>query len=226
MEKVALLHYWLTNMRGGENVLAEFCRLFPEADIFTHAWNPEKVREPFASHRITETFIGRLPLARRKCQMYLPLMPSALARLDLSGYDLILSSESGPVKGIRKPAGARHVCYCHTPMRYIWDMYDDYYRAAGVGGRIAMRLFRDFMRRYDLRSAESVDMFLANSRFVAERIKRIYGRDSTVVYPPVDADCFVRQGEDERKGYYLFTGQLISYKRPELALRACLRMGR
>ena len=185
MEKVALLHYWLTNMRGGENVLAEFCRLFPDADIFTHAWNPEKVREPFASHRITETFIGRLPLARRKCQMYLPLMPSALARLDLSGYDLILSSESGPIKGIRKPAGARHVCYCHTPMRYIWDMYEDYYQAAGFGGRIAMRLFRDFMRRYDLRSAESVDMFLANSRFVAERIKRIYGRDSTVVYPPV-----------------------------------------
>ena len=226
MEKVALLHYWLTNMRGGENVLAEFCRLFPDADIFTHAWNPEKVREPFASHRITETFIGRLPLARRKCQMYLPLMPSALARLDLSGYDLILSSESGPIKGIRKPAGARHVCYCHTPMRYIWDMYEDYYQAAGFGGRIAMRLFRDFMRRYDLRSAESVDMFLANSRFVAERIKRIYGRDSTVVYPPVDAECFVRQREDERKEYYLFTGQLISYKRPELALRACLRMGR
>jgi len=226
MEKVALLHYWLTNMRGGENVVAEFCRLFPKADIFTHAWNPDKVREPFNSHRITETFIGRLPLARRKCQMYLPLMPSALARLDLSGYELILSSESGPVKGIRKPAGARHVCYCHTPMRYIWDMYEDYYQAAGFGGRIAMRLFRDFMRKYDLRSAESVDMFLANSHFVAERIRRIYGRDSIVVHPPVDAGCFVRQPEDERKEYYLFAGQLISYKRPELALRACLRMGR
>ena len=108
MQKVALIHYWLTNMRGGENVTAEFCKIFPEADIFTHAWNPEKVKAPFNSHKITESFIAHLPLARSKCQIYLPLMPSALARLDFSGYDLILSNESGPSKGIRKPAGARH----------------------------------------------------------------------------------------------------------------------
>jgi len=226
MKKIALIHYWLTNMRGGENVLAEFCKLFPDADIFTHAWNPEKVKEPFNSHKITESFIAHLPLARKKCQIYLPLMPSALSRLDLSGYDLILSSESGPCKGIRKPAGARHVCYCHTPMRYIWDMYEDYYRSAGIGGKIAMRLFKNYMRKYDLKSAENVDQFLANSNFVAERIKRIYGRDSIVVYPPVDTDYFVPEPGDEPKGYYLFAGQLISYKRPELALRACLKMHR
>ena len=226
MKKVALIHYWLTNMRGGENVAAEFCRLFPDADIFTHAWNPEKVKEPFDSHKITETFVGHLPLARKKCQIYLPLMPSALAGLDLSPYDLILSSESGPSKGIRKPSGARHVCYCHTPMRYIWDMFDDYYRAAGIGGKIAMRLFKNYMRNYDLKSAENVDQFLANSRFVAERIKRIYNRDSIVVHPPVDTDYFVPDPSDEPKGYYLFAGQLIAYKRPELALRACRKMHR
>lgn len=226
MNKVALLHYWLTNMRGGENVFAEFCKLFPDADVFTHAWNPEKIREPFNSHRITESFIGRLPLARRKCQIYLPLMPSALKQLDFTGYDFILSSESGPCKGIRKPAGAYHVCYCHTPMRYIWDMYEDYYQAAGMGGKIAMRLFKNYMRKYDLKSAECVDRFLANSHFVAERIKRIYGRDSTVVYPPVDTDYFIPDSQDEPKGYYLFAGQLISYKRPELALRACMKLHR
>ena len=226
MSKVALLHYWLTNMRGGENVFAEFCRIFPDGDIFTHAWNPDKVKEPFDSHKITETFISRLPRARKNCQIYLPLMPSALARLDLSGYDLILSSESGPCKGIRKPAGARHVCYCYTPMRYVWDMFDDYYRAAGIGGKIAMRLFKNYLRGYDLRSAENVDQFLANSHFVAERIKRIYGRDSTVVHPPADTGFFVPDKDDEPKDYYLVAGQLISYKRPELALRACLKMHR
>lgn len=226
MSKTALIHYWLTNMRGGENVFAEFCKLFPDADIFTHAWNPEKVREPFNTHKITETFISRLPFARTKCQIYLPLMPAALKSLDLSGYDLILSSESGPSKGIRKPAGTRHVCYCNTPMRYVWDMFDDYYRATGIGGKIAMLMFRNYLRKYDLKSAENVDQFLANSGFVAERIKRIYGRDSIVVYPPVDTDYFVCDPADEPKDYYLVAGQLISYKRPELALRACLRMNR
>lgn len=226
MPKTALLHYWLTNMRGGENVVAEFCRIFPDADIFTHAWNPDQVKEPFNSHRITETFIGKLPRARKNCQVYLPLMPAALARLDLSGYDLILSSESGPAKGIRKPAGARHVCYCHTPMRYVWDMFDDYYRNTGFAGKIAMLAFKNYLRSYDLRSAESVDQFIANSAFVAERIKRIYGHESVVIHPPVDTDYFVRKPDDETKDYYLFAGQLIAYKRPDLALQACRKMHR
>ncbi len=226
MKKVALLHYWLTNMRGGENVFAEFCRLFPEGDIFTHAWNPEKMGAPFNSHKITETFIGSLPGARNNCQKYLPLMPLALRRLDLSGYDLILSSESGPVKGVRKAPGARHVCYCHSPMRYLWDMYDDYYKAAGPLEKIAMRTFRDPLRKYDLKSAEDVDHFIANSRFIANRIKRIYRRDSEVIHPPVDTDFYKPGAEDVRKDYYLFAGQLISYKRPDLAMRACMKMKR
>lgn len=222
--KTALLHYWLTNMRGGENVFAEFCKLFPEADIYTHAWNPEKVKEPFKSHKITETFIGRLPKAKQHCQKYLPLMPAALKQLDLNGYDLILSSESGPIKGIRKPADAVHICYCHSPMRYLWDMFDDYYKATGIAGKAAMKLFKYPLRKYDLRSADSVDKFIANSSFIADRIKRIYGRDSIVVHPPVDTDYFVPEEGDSRKDYYLFTGQLISYKRPDLALQACLKM--
>ena len=150
----------------------------------------------------------------------------ALRRLDLSGYDLILSSESGPCKGIVKPAGARHVCYCHTPMRYLWDMFDDYYKATGLAGKIAMKTFRGYLRSYDRRSADSVDQFIANSRFVAERIKRIYGRDSIVVYPPVDTDYFSPLPDVAPTESYLFTGQLIAYKRPDLALRACLEMGR
>ena len=228
--KTALIHYWMTSMRGGESVLAEFCRLYPDADIFTHAWNRGKLGEPFSSHRVTETFIAHLPGARGACQKYLPLMPAALRRLDLAPYELIISSESGPAKGIRKPSGAVHVCYCHTPMRYLWDMSGLYYQAAGPAGKLAMKLFLRRMRDYDRRSADVVDHFIANSAFVSERIRRIYGRDSVVIHPPVDAAFF---GDPERPGanapkrdFYLYAGQITTYKRVELAVLACLKLGR
>jgi glycosyltransferase involved in cell wall biosynthesis len=227
--KTALLHYWLTNRRGGEQVLSALGRLLPDADVYTHAFGP-KMRAPgedglWEGHRVRETFIARLPFGRRKPQAYLPLMPCATRGLKLDGYDLIVSSESGPIKGIRKPRGARHVCYCHTPMRYLWDMYADYYRDAGLFGKLAMRLFTPYLRRADLKSAESVDTFVANSAFVAERIKRIYGRDSLVVHPPVDVeffgDCVHGAGD-----YYLFAGAPVKYKRLDLARAACERLGR
>jgi len=226
MPNIALLHYWLTNRRGGENVLAEICRLFPDADLFTHAWNPEQITEPFNQHQIHESFIASLPGARRGCQKYLPLMPTALRRLDLSSYDLLISSESGPVKGVRKRPDAIHICYCHTPMRYLWDMYQEYYDHAGIGGKIGMRLFRNYLRRYDLASADGVDYFIANSRFIAERISRIYHRESTVIYPPVDTAYFRPDGKTQKQDYYLFVGQLNEYKRPDLAVEACLRLNR
>jgi glycosyltransferase involved in cell wall biosynthesis len=223
--KIALLHYWLTGMRGGEQVLAELCRLFPSADIYTHALNRRRISSTITDHRIRETFIARLPRARQGCQKYLPLMPLALRQLDLTGYDLILSSESGPAKGIRKPRGATHICYCHTPMRYLWDMYDDYYQSAGALGRLAMSACRGYLRRYDLRSAHSVDHFIANSRFVAERIQRIYGREAEVIYPPVHVDFYA--GERAQKlDFYLYVGQLTAYKRPDLAIAACRKLKR
>lgn len=224
--KTALLHYWLVRERGGEKVLAALHGLLPGADVFTHAWD-RRLDFGLAGARIRETFIGRLPFARRHPQAYLPLMMSAARRLDLSAYDLVVSSESGPIKGIRKRSGQRHVCYCHTPMRYVWDLYDEYYRTAGPFGRLAMRTFRGFLRREDLRSADAVDAFVANSQFVAERIKRIYGRESTVVPPPVDVDFFsaaAPSGTDDP--YYLFVGAPVGYKRLDLARAACARMGR
>ena len=228
--RTALLHYWLTNVRGGEKVLAALGEMFPEADVFTHAYVRAKMAGLFERHRVTESFIARLPLGRKHPQAYLPLMPAASRSLKLDGYDLIVSSESGPAKGIRKPAGARHVCYCHTPMRYLWDMHDAYYRTAGVCGKLAMKLFTPYLRREDLRSADAVDEFVANSAFVAERIKRIYGRDSVVVHPPVDVEFFsatASSGELPFGGeYYLCAGELRDYKRPDLAVGAALRMNR
>lgn len=230
-------------MRGGEKVLAAIGEMLPDADIFTHAFGKgmmeevrgaryEGTRGSWKGHRVTESFIARLPFGRKHPQAYLPLMPVATRALNLDGYDLIVSSESGPIKGIRKPDGARHVCYCHTPMRYLWDMYDEYYRSAGLGGKIAMKAFTARLRREDLKSAESVDEFVANSAFVAARIKRIYGRDSIVVHPPVDVEFFAGKqpvalpAGVEPKSYYLYAGELRDYKRPDLAVEACLRMGR
>ena len=234
--KTALLHYWLTNMRGGEKVLAALGEMFPKSVVYTHAFG-KGIRDQgseirWHGHDVHETFIASLPFGRNHPQAYLPLMPLATRALKLDGYDLIISSESGPIKGIRKPAGARHVCYCHTPMRYLWDMHDDYYRDAGLGGKLAMKLFTPYLRKEDLKSAESVDQFVANSHFVAERIKRIYGRDSVVVHPPVDVEFFSSPFEQsnnrtiEQSPYYLFAGANVKYKRLDLAEAACRRMGR
>ena len=205
--------------------------MFPSADVFTHAYVPGNMEGMFDGRRVTESFIARLPLGRRHPQAYLPLMPAASRSLRLDGYDLIVSSESGPIKGIRKPKGARHVCYCHTPMRYLWDMHGEYYRTAGLCGKLAMSLFTGYLRKEDLRSAESVDRFVANSAFVAERIRRIYGRDSVVVHPPVDVEFFSGAAGRPRGlpfdgGYYLYVGELRDYKRPDLAVKAAARMGR
>ncbi len=232
--KTALLHYWLTNRRGGEQVLSALGRLLPDADVYTHAFGP-KMHAPdeggsWEGHRVRETFIARLPFGRRKPQAYLPLMPCATHGLKLDGYELIVSSESGPIKGIRKPKGARHVCYCHTPMRYLWDMSDMYYQAAGPGGKLAMKLFLRRLRDYDRRSADAVDHFIANSAFVAERIRRIYGRESIVIHPPVNSAFFSDPGRPganaPTRDYYLCAGQITHYKRVGIAVRACLKLGR
>ena len=225
--KTALLHYWLTNMRGGEKVLATLGTMFPDADIFTHAYLPERFGElshdRLWGHRVRESFVSHLPFGRSHPQAYLPLMPKASRWLKLDGYELIVSSESGPIKGIRKPTGARHVCYCHTPMRYIWDLHDDYYRTASFAGKLAMKAFSGYLRREDVRSAETVDVFVANSAFVAARIKRIYGRESRVVHPPVDVEFYGHE-RFVKKDYFLLAGQLVPYKRPELAVEACMKM--
>lgn len=221
---VALLHYWLHAMRGGEKVLEALARRFPGAPIYTHAARRAALSPTLAAHPLRESAIARLPGARNGCQRYLPLMPWALRRWDFSGFDLLISSESGPVKGIRKPAGARHLCYCHTPMRYLWDLYDDYYRRSGPLGKLAMRAFTPALRRYDLRSAECVDRFVANSAFVAERIRRIYGREATVIHPPVDVTRFAAEPERERT-YWLWLGALVPYKAPDLLLEAFRGLG-
>lgn len=211
-------------MRGGEKVLAALGELVGEADIFTHAYLPKAVPE-FSRYKVRESFIASLPFGRHHPQIYLPLMPSASRRLDLRDYELIISSESGPIKGIRKSSKARHVCYCHSPMRYVWDLYDEYYAEASPIGKLAMKLFTPSLRKADLESADAVDVFVANSHFVADRIRRIYSRDAVVVYPPCEIEFFSEKPY-EKKNHYLFAGANVKYKRKDLAIAACKRMNR
>ncbi|MCA1469264.1 glycosyltransferase [Bradyrhizobium sp. IC3195] len=218
--KVAIIHYWLVGMRGGEKVLEALCEMYPEADIYTHVYVPEMVSETIRKHRVVSTFINRLPRAPRMYKTYLPLMPLALEQLDLRDYDLILSSESGPAKGVIAPPHALHVCYCHTPMRYIWNMFHDYRASAGSLARLAMPSLAHYLRLWDVASAARVDSFVANSATVAGRIRRYYGLDANVIHPPVDTAAFSPCPSSELGDYYLMAGELVSYKRPDLAVRA------
>lgn len=218
--RVAIVHYWLVGMRGGEKVVEALCEMYPQADVFTHVYVPEMVSDRIRQHRIIPTFVNALPRASRMYKAYLPLMPLALEQLDLRGYDLVISSESGPSKGIIAPPDAVHVCYCHTPMRYIWNMYHDYRQGAGWLARRMMPLLTHYLRMWDVSSAARVDSFVANSTTVARRIKRYYGADSVVIHPPVDTEAFSPVSPSEVGNYFLMVGELVAYKRPDLAVRA------
>jgi glycosyltransferase involved in cell wall biosynthesis len=207
-------------MRGGEKVIEALCEMYPQADIFTHVYVPEMVSDRIRQHRIIPTFINALPRAAGMYKAYLPLMPLALEQLDLRGYDLIISSESGPSKGIIAPSHALHVCYCHTPMRYIWNMYHEYRKSAGWVARLMMPSLTHYLRMWDVTSAARVDSFVANSATVARRIHRYYGADSIVIHPPVDTNAFSIAAPSELEDYFLMAGELVSYKRPDLAVRA------
>jgi glycosyltransferase involved in cell wall biosynthesis len=222
--RAVLVHDWLTGMRGGEKVLEAFCNLFPAAPIFTLLHLPGKVSPFIESHPIHTSFLQRMPLAAKRYRHYLPLFPRAVRSLELPGADLVLSSSHCVAKGVKVPPGAVHVSYVHTPMRYVWDMYDAYF-GPGRGGlaRWVMPFFRGGLQRWDVRTAASVDHFIANSAHVAERIKRHYGREAEVIHPPVEAKRFAPVEEPE--DYYLVLSALAPYKRVDLAVEACSKLG-
>jgi glycosyltransferase involved in cell wall biosynthesis len=222
--KVALVHYWLVTMRGGEKVLEELCALYPDADIFTHVIDPDRVSDTIKSRRITTSFIARLPGAKRHYQKYLPLMPMALEQFDLRGYDLVISSESGPAKGVITGENTLHLCYCHTPMRYLWNMYHDYREGTGALTRAAMVPAFHYLRQWDYSSAARVDHFIANSSTVKQRITKTWRRDSDIIHPPVAVESF--SPGDTSEDFYLYCGQLVPYKRADIAVEACNRLGK
>jgi glycosyltransferase involved in cell wall biosynthesis len=223
--RVALVHDWLTGMRGGERCLEVFAEIFPQADLFTLLHVPGTVAPVIEARRVVTSFVQRLPDAARSYRRYLPLFPAAIRRFDLRGYDLVLSSSHAVAKSVRVPAGARHVCYCFTPMRYVWDLYDEYFGpSAGWTTRLLMPPVAAALRRWDRRTAAGVHRFVAISRFVADRIRRAYGRDADVIYPPVDVARF--RIEETVDDYYLVVSALTPYKRVDLAIEAANRLRR
>ncbi len=220
--RVALVHDWLTGLRGGEKVLEELVELFPDATVFTLVYQKGASSSRIESRPIVTAFTQKLPFAKSHYRWYLPLFPWAIESLDLSGYDLVVSSSHCAAKGVIAPPGAIHICYCHTPMRYVWDRFEDYF-GSGVSARLVYGPMAGLLRRWDRSSARRVDSFVANSTYVADRIQKYYGRDvDAVIPPPVDTD-FYTPGETEAGGndpFYLIVSALVPYKRIHLAIEA------
>src|SRR5260370_42557994 len=214
--RTAIVHYWLLNMRGGEKVVEALCDLLPDADIFTLFYDPDHVSPTIRARRVEASFLQPF---RAHYRSLLPLMPMALESFDLRGYDLVISSESGPAKGIILPSTARHVCYCHTPMRYLWDLYPAY-RNEWMHSRLKraiMTPLANYLRLWDYASAARVDDFVANSENVRRRILKTYRRDSLVVPPPVAVETFYWKAPGN---YYLIVSGLVAYKRLDSSIRA------
>lgn len=220
--RCAIVHYWLLGMRGGEKVIESLCKIFPEADIFTLFYNPGRVSQVIRSHQVKVSFLNPL---QRYYRTLLPLMPLALESLDLRGYDLVISSESGPAKGVLTSSNTTHICYCHSPMRYLWDLYPAYFHdwTCSRIRRALMAPLANYLRLWDYASAARVDAFVANSQNVQRRIWKTYRRPSRVIYPPVAVDKFYNRPSEE---YYLIVSELVSYKRIDDAVRCFSRTGR
>lgn len=219
--KVALIHDWLNGMRGGEKILEVLCELYPEADIFTLLLEEEKISPRIREMRIRTSFIQRLPFAFKRYRSYLALFPLAVESFNLSGYDLVISTSHAVAKGARTTDKALNICYCFTPMRYLWFFHADYFGSNPLKNAFLWPLFA-YLRRWDRLSSRRVDRFCAISKNVARRIAQIYGRESEVIYPPVDTEFFV---PDKEKGdYFLMVSALVPYKRIDLAIAAFNRL--
>ena len=214
-------------MRGGERVLEALCELHPDADLFTLCHVRGSVSPVIERHRIATSFVQRLPRAATHYRQYLPLFPFAIEQFDLDPYDLVISSSHCAAKAVVPAGRARHLCYCHSPMRYAWDQFDAYFGPARVGYVANRWVYRPLMARlarWDAATASRVHRFVANSAHVAARIRRYYNREATIVYPPVDT-VFFHPSDTPAGSHFLVVSALVPYKRLELAVEACRREG-
>lgn len=224
-KKIAIVHDWLTGMRGGEKVLEILCDSFPDATLFTLVHKKGSASPTIENMKIRTSIIQHFPRSENRYQYYLPLMPFAIERFDLNEFDIIISSSHAIAKGVRVRKDAIHICYCHTPMRYIWDQYENYFGKgkSNFPARTAMKIFKNYLQRWDVESSKRVNYFIANSKNVQERIKRIYNRESDVIYPPVESSRFKASARDE--GYFLIVSALVPYKRIDIAVQAFNELG-
>jgi len=224
--RVAIVHDWLVTYAGAERVLEQMLALYPEADLFSLVdFVPPDERAFLAGRKVQVSFIQRLPGARKHYRQYLPLMPVAVEQFDVSGYDLVISSSHAIAKGVLTGPDQLHVCFCHSPMRYAWDMQHQYLRQSGLDSGTRGALARYVLHRirvWDLRTANSVDSFIAVSAFIARRIWKTYRREAAVIYPPVDVQAFTLI--PEKADYYVTASRMVPYKRIDLIVEAFAAM--
>lgn len=223
-KKVAIIHDWLVNYGGAERVVEAILEIYPDADIYTLVYD-EKMSRFFKKDRIKTTFIQKIPKASKIYPKLLPLMPWAFEELDLTEYDLVISSSSCCSKGVITSPNTKHISYIHSPMRYIWDLYHDYKKRSGVITKIFMQLFSKSLREWDYISSQRIDIILANSNYVSKRIKKYWNRDSKVIYPPVNIEK-LGPNYKEPEDFYVVFSRFVAYKRIDLAIEACKKIGR
>jgi len=223
--KIHLIHHWLVGLRGGEKVLEQFCELFPNAPIHTLVTtrNTEALGTIIPQHKVIPSFLNYLPASEKLYQKLLPVYPLLIGNHKVEA-DFILSSDASLIKGMKKEEHVPHVCYCHSPPRYLWDMQEDYLNSMDSVTAKVFELFTPYLRKFDLEGANNVDDFIANSAFVKKRIKRIYGKESEVIHPPVALHDFEYSEESEE--FYLMVSALVPYKRVDLAVDAFNRLGK
>lgn len=224
--KTAIVHDWLVTYAGAERALEQILCLYPESDLYSLVdFIPREQREFIRNKKVTTSFLQSFPFAKKKYRSYLPFMPLAIEQFDLSAYDLIISSSHAVAKGVLTHDRQLHVCYCYTPMRYAWDLHQQYLHESGLDrglkGMIA-RMVLHYIRMWDITTANRVDNYIAISHYIARRIQRVYGRESTVIHPPVDIDTFVPSSKKE--GYYLTASRMVPYKKVKLIVESFSRM--
>jgi len=219
-KKIAIIHDWLVTNAGAEKVLKEIVDLYPKADIFSIVdfLDDKDRKDIIKGKKVTTTFVQKLPFAKKHFRNYLPLFPKAIESFDLREYDLIISSSWAFAKGIKKTKNQIHICYCHTPIRYAWDLYDEYTLNLKQPKKFLVQKTLQYIRKWDINSLDRVDYFIANSNFVKERIKRIYNKTAKVIYPPVDINKFVL--EENKEDFYLTASRLVPYKKTKLIVEA------
>ncbi|MCR9000082.1 glycosyltransferase family 4 protein [Rahnella perminowiae] len=223
---VGIVADWLVTFAGSEKVISEFIKLYPDADVYSVVdFLSDESRKKFYGKEATTSFIQRLPFAKKKYQQYLPLMPLAIEQLDVTGHDIVLSSSHAVAKGVLTGPDQLHISYVHSPIRYAWDFQHQYLRESGLNKGLKGKLARWFLhkiRMWDYRTANGVDHFIANSQFIARRIKKVYGRDADVIYPPVDVDRFTLQ--ENKEDFYFTASRMVPYKRIDLIVEAFSQM--
>jgi glycosyltransferase involved in cell wall biosynthesis len=225
--KVAIVADWLTNLGGAERVIETIMELYPDADLFTTVYNPDKMSKVFHERKITTSFLQYIKAARTNWQKFLPLLPAAIENLDLTGYDVVISSSSSVGHGVLTSPDTLHFCYCHNPMRYAWDGCHEYIEESKFGKitKAIIPYFLNYIRLWDYYAADRPDYYIANSKFVKKRIKKYFEKDSVVIHPPVDTTMFSPADDDKIGDYFLVLSRLVHFKKVDLVVRAFSKLG-